>query len=82
MFPTNSTGLSFAGVVKWILILFSGVTAWMGVSAIVNKTASPDKYTVLRDGDAVRYGMGTCVWALGFAVAALAVWFFWQRNED
>ncbi len=82
MFPTNSTGMSFACVAKWILILFSGVSLWIGASSIVNKTASPDRYTVLRGSEAVTYGLGMCGWALGFAVAALAVWFFWQRNED
>lgn len=82
MFPTNSTGLSLAGILKWIAIIACGVNVWIGLSAIISKKTSPDRSTLLVGNDAVRQGFVNLGWALGLGLLAFAIWFFWQRNED
>ena len=82
MFPKNSTGMSFAGACKWVLVLFSipfWVRSWQG---IVERKAAISKSEVVGGDEAFRIGLLSVVYACLLMAAAWAVWFFLQRNED
>lgn len=85
----NSTGLSFAGIVKWFLIVASlpcFVKAWQGIIGHTTATGysrSDAATTQLVTGsDAVRYGLLNLLYAVLCLGTAWAIWFFWQRYED
>ena len=82
MFPKNSTGMSFAGALKWVLVLFSipfWVRSWQG---IIERKAAVSKTEVVGGDEALRIGLLSVVYACLFLAVAWAVWYFWQRNED
>lgn len=85
MFPQNTTNLSFAGVVKWILIVGSlpcFVKAYQGIVQRVSATSMGRTTGNLLMGDeALKYGIQNLLIALLFLASSWAVWFFWQRNE-
>lgn len=82
----NSTNLSLAGVVKWILIISSMplfVKAWQGL--IQHKSATNYGRTtgdLLEGGEAIAYGWQSLGLALLLLGVAYLVWRFWQENED
>ena len=83
--PTNSTGLSLAGVLKWIFILMGGVLLFQAYQGIIDQKSSTGRGSSLQplSGEAaVRAGWGYLGSALLFFAIAWALWFFWQRNED
>lgn len=87
MFPQNSTGLSFAGIVKWFLVIVGLLflpAAWSGIVSrqVTHAESKSGPVEVLTGNDALRYGLVQAGYALLFLAAAFAVWFFWQRNEE
>jgi hypothetical protein len=85
----NSTNLSLAGVVKWLLVIASLpclVKAWQGVVQRTTATgylrSDASTAQLLTGGDAVRYGLLNILYAALLIGAAWAVWFFWQQYED
>lgn len=81
MLPENSTGLSFLGTVKWLLLILSLpclIKAWQGI--IVRQTS--DGYRLLTDGAAIASGWWNLLYAFLLIGAAWAIWYFWQRYED
>jgi len=82
MFPKNTTELSFAGVCKWVLVVFS-IPFWVGAwQGIVERKAAISRSEVVTGGEALRIGLFNVLYAILFLIAAWAVWYFWQRNED
>jgi hypothetical protein len=84
MFPTNSTGLTLAGVLKWIAIVIGGVMLFQAYQGVVQQVGGGGRGggILLTGPDAVRWGwMNVLYSAIAFAIA-WALWFFWQRNED
>jgi hypothetical protein len=85
----NPTSLSFAGVVKWIVLIMSISPLFRVYQGLVlRETTSgiyPSRYEVgetLRGGAAIQHGFKSLGVAVLMWVAAWAIWFFWQRNED
>jgi len=85
----NSTGLSFLGIIKWLLVIMSlpcFIKAWQGI--IDRQTATGygrgDAGTtqLLTGGVAIRYGLLNLLFAALFIAAAWAIWYFWQQYED
>lgn len=88
-FPTNSTNLSLAGALKWLLVIASipcWFKAWQGVVGRETATGygrSGAASTRLLTGDeALAFGLWNVLYGVLLLAAAWAVWFFWQRNED
>lgn len=88
--PTNTTGLSIIGFIKWILVISSlpcFVKAWQGIVEHVT-SAGYGRFDVntgnrlLLGPDAVRFGLLNLLYGIAFLSVAWAVWFFWQRYED
>ncbi len=88
-FPTNDTGLSVLGVIKWLLIIGSlgpFFKAYQGL--ILQETAtgygvsSAAATQVLVGGEAVKFGLQNLGLGILLLGAAWALWFFWQRYED
>jgi hypothetical protein len=85
----NTTGLSFLGVVKWLLVIASlpcFVKAWQG--SVGRETATgygrsdPSTTMLLTGADAVKYGLLNLLYAALLLAAAWAIWYFWQQYED
>lgn len=81
MFPQNSTGLSFAGIVKWILMIVSipfWLNAWSGIVSrnVTHAESKSGPVEVLTGSDALRFGLSQAGYALLFLASAFAVWFF------
>lgn len=82
----NTTGLSFAGLIKWICILSCAVFLYKSYQGLIQQEIatgggrSVGEY--LTGDEAVRFGLECLGTAAGFGAAAWAVWFFWQRNEE
>ena len=84
-FPTNSTGLSVVGGLKWLAIIGGVVALVYAYQGIIQKkgmTGTRGTGRFISGEAAVNQG-----WEyLGLAgicfLAAWALWFFWQRNED
>lgn len=87
--PQNTTGLSIAGVVKWLLVIAALpclVKAWQG---IVDRTTATgygrsDAATaqLLTGTDALWFGLQNLLFAALLFGAAWAIWYFWQQYED
>ena len=82
MWPTNSTGLSFAGVLKWLLMVLSLPSFVGAYRGIVGQRVAINKSTLVTGTEAVRHGLFNLLVAACFLAASWAVWYFWQRNED
>lgn len=83
--PFNTTNLSIAGVVQWLLLLMAGISLIPAYQGIVNRklqTGGRSRVEFLYGSDAVRAGFAALLVAGGFALGAFLVWYFWQRNED
>jgi len=83
--PDNSTGISFLGIVKWLLLILSLpclVKAWQGI--IMRQTAYGGRSDPqpLTGAAAMSYGLWNLLYAILLIVAAWALWYFWQRYED
>lgn len=82
MFPDNPTGIGVSTVLKWLCIVMSAIQAWSGVSAITSQKAWVDKVTVVHGPEATKYGWTCLAWALGCALLAFGIWFFFERDSD
>jgi hypothetical protein len=85
----NTTNLSIAGVVKWLLVIASFpclIKAWQGIVSRTTATGygrfDVNSSQLLTGGDAVRYGLLNVLYAALLIGAAWAIWFFWQQYED
>lgn len=87
--PDNTTGLSFLGVVKWLLVIASlpcFVKAWQGIVGRETATgyarSAAGSTALLTGADAVNYGLLNLLYAALLLAAAWALWYFWQQYED
>jgi hypothetical protein len=85
----NTTNLSIAGVVKWLLViaLFPClIKAWQGIVSRTTATgylrSDASTSRLLTGSDAVWYGLLNVLYAALLMGAAWAIWFFWQQYED
>ena len=83
----NSTNLSFAAVVKWIVIILSIAPIFKAYEGIVHRQTTTG-YTRFEFGDTIRgpeafqHGLKSLGVAALMWLGAWAIWFFWQRNEE
>ena len=87
--PENSTNISFVGVAKWFLVVFSlpcFVKAWQGISLRLTATgysrSEVTRSQLLTGKEALAYGLENLLMGILLLLAAGALWFFWQRNEE
>jgi len=69
MWPSNDTGLSLAGILKWLALLIGAIVLITTISERTDPTKANQFWPSIAAG-LVAFGIA---WAL---------WFFWQRNED
>lgn len=82
MFPDNPSGIGVATALKWGIILFGAFNVWNGISAITSQKAWVSKVKVVYGPEAIRYGWESLGWALGCAIVAFGIWFFFERDSD
>jgi hypothetical protein len=83
--PENSTGLSIAGIVKWILLLMTLpllVKVWQGLVLHQTTDNSGRFGQLVTGGAAVREGLLSLIYLCLCLAGAWAIWYFKQRNED
>lgn len=87
--PENTTGLSLAGVIKWLLVIAALpclVRAWQGIVHRMTSTAYGssgfDRSQLLTGNAAVWFGVENLLIAAILIAVAWAVWYFWQQYED
>lgn len=83
---TAGGGLPWATVIKWLLVLMAIpplLKAWQafGSQSVTAGYGGPDTQFIQGDA-AIRYGWVSLAWSLGFIVAAVLVWYYWERNTD
>jgi hypothetical protein len=81
----NSTGLSLAGIVKWILLIITlplMVKVWQGLVMHQTTNYSGRFGALLTCGAAIREGLLSLLYSCLCFTAAWAIWYFQQRNED
>ena len=86
--PTNTTGLSVLGFVKWLVVIMAipfVMKAWQG---IVGRETSTGFSRASAGGElvtgapAIWFGLYSLGIGLVLIGVAWAIWFFWQRYED
>lgn len=84
--PDNTTGLSLAGVIKWIFIIQSGVFLFRAYQGLIQKkTATGAGRRVgeyLAGNEAITMGLQHLGLSVLCGAIAWALWFFWQRHEE
>lgn len=84
--PSNDTGLSLAGVLKWLAIIVAAVFLVHAYQGLILKEGATGSIRnagmALTGSHAVRWGWANLGYALVALATAWAIWFFWQRNED
>lgn len=84
----NSTGLSLAGIIKWLLIIISFpffIKAWQGIVGHVTTDDSGNGHStgaLVTGSEAIHFGGLNLLYAVLCLIGAGAVWYFWQQNED
>lgn len=84
--PDNTTGLSLAGVIKWISIILSAVFLFQAYQVLVQKktatSAGRHVGEYLVGNEAVMMGRQHLGLSVLCGAIAWALWFFWQRHEE
>lgn len=85
----NSTGLSLAGVFKWLFIIASIPCFMKAFQGIIGRETSTGygrgdagSVQLFTGWDAVRFGFVNLLYGAGCMAVAWALWYFWQQNEE
>lgn len=81
----NSTGLTLAGIVKWILLISTlplFVKVWQGLVSRQTTNNTGRFGQLVTGSDAIREGLLSLLYAALCIAGAWAIWYFKERNED